>query len=174
MSEDPLAGGKEVTTQMVGFNKIGDFIKGTYTGKKHIDSKDVYLYEIKGIVGQYHTKDDNNAVVESPVLVEEGEYYQIWGGKTPIDDLFGKSRLGEIVSVQFKEETPSKTKGYSPFKVFSTKTFGPDKTYMGEDSNSQSSLLDGAEEVAPTPAPAAETPLPNEPTQAPLDGGANA
>lgn len=169
VAQDPLAGGVELTTQMVGFNKVGDFIRGTYTGKKYVESKDVHLYEIKGKLGQFHVKDDNGNVVETPVLVEEGEYFNVWGGKTSIDDLFSKVKFGEEVAIQFKLEQPSKTKGYSPFKVFKTLTFGSDPNYMGEDSNSQSSLLDGAEVVV-----VVETPEAPAPVQAPLDGGANA
>lgn len=141
---DPLAGGQELTTQMVGFNKVGDFIKGTYTGKKHVDSKGVNLYEIKGDVGQFHQLDDSKKLTEEPVLVEAGAFYNIWGGKSTIDDLFAKSKFGDIVALQFKEEVPSKTKGNNPFKVFKAYTFGPDKNYAGESSDGVEQAVENA------------------------------
>jgi hypothetical protein len=162
--EDWEKGGTEVTTQMVGFNVVGDFIRGTYTGKKHVETKDVTLYEIKGELGQFHTKDDNGKINTDPTLVEAGAYYQIWGGKNAIDDLFAKSRFGDVVAVQFKLEQPSKTKGYSPFKVFKTLQFGPDASYMGESSDALSQAFPDAE-VVETPAPEAPAP---EPTQGEL------
>lgn len=148
MSEkDPLAGGVEVTSQSVSFGKVGDFIKGTYTGKKFVDSKDTYLHEVKGIAGEFHTLDENKAPIAEATKVIAGEYYQVWGGKSAIDDLFKKSQLGDVIAIQFKESNPSKTKGNNPFKVFKTLQFGRDETYMGESSEATSSLLDGAEIV---------------------------
>lgn len=130
-------GGQEVTTKMVGFNKPGDFIKGTYTGKKFIESKSVHLYELKGILGSYHVNDEMGKLIEEPNVVGAGEYYNVWGGKTAIDDLFNKSKFGEIVAIKFHEELPSKTKGNNPFKVFKTLQFGVDPDYMGETSITQ-------------------------------------
>ena len=147
--EDWEKGGVAVTTQMVGFNQVGDFIKGTYTGKKYVASKEVNLYEIKGQLGQYHKTDENKAVIADPVLVEAGLFYQVWGGKTAIDDLFNKAKFGEIVAIKFDSALPSKTKGNSPFKVFKTLQFGPDKDYAGEDSNVQAAFP-GSEEVPVT------------------------
>lgn len=138
---DPLSGGQEMTTQQVGFNQIGDFVKGTYTNKKFVESKGVNLYELKGKLGIYH-KDD------AEVSVQPGAFYNVWGGKTAIDDLFSRSKLGDIVAIQFKDESPSKTKGNSPFKIFKTLTFGHDKEYMGEDSDT-TTLEDAANEAFP-------------------------
>lgn len=128
-------GGKEVTSQAVSFGVPGDFIKGTYTSKKYIESKDNYLYELKGDVGQYHPLDDTKHPVAEATSVIKGEFYQIWGGKAAIDDLFKKSKFGDIVAVKFEQETPAKTKGNNPFKVFKTMQFGADPDYMGEDSS---------------------------------------
>lgn len=130
--EDWEKGGQEVTTKMVGFNKPGDFIKGTYTGKKFVISKEVNLYELKGILGSYHVNDAMGKLLEAPIMVGASEYYNVWGGKTAIDDLFNKSKFGDIVAIKFHEELPSKTKGNHPFKVFKTLQFGVDPNYMGE------------------------------------------
>lgn len=154
MAEDWESGGKEVASQTVTFGKVGDFIKGTYCGVKIINTTngDTPLYEIKAIVGNYHTVDDKKNPVDPAVLVEEGAYYNIWGSLKPtsganaITSLFEKSKLGDIVAVKLESEPPSKTKGNAPFKKYKTMQFGPDANYMGEDSSS-STLLDGAEEV---------------------------
>ena len=114
--QDPLAGGQEMTTQSVTFGKVGDFIKGTYTGKKLVNNpnkpgEQVYLYELKGWLGQYHNVDGKKNPVDPAVEVESGSYYIIWGGKQTIDDLFGRIKLGDIVGIHFKREDEAKTKG---------------------------------------------------------------
>lgn len=137
MSEkDPLAGGKEVSTQAVSFGKVGDYIKGTYTGKKTVKTMngERTLYELKGAVGMFHAVDGKKNPVEPVIEVVPGAYYQVWGGKDEIDGLFAKSRLGDIVAVKFDSEQESKTKGHAPFKKMKTLQFGPDKDYMGEES----------------------------------------
>ena len=140
-------GGTEVASQAVTFGKVGDFIKGTYTGKKlvHANDKDTLLYELKGKVGFYHTVDGKKNPIEPAMDIVEGSYYNVWGGKDVIDSLFAKSKLGDIVAVQFTEEVESKTKGHAPFKKYKTIQFGRDAEYMGEDSNSQE-LADAVED----------------------------
>jgi len=141
-------GGTEVTSQAVTFGKAGDFIKGTYVGSKNVETDlgPTILYEIKGDVGSFHNVDGKKNPVEPAVKVEKGVFYNVWRGKegSVISDLFKKSKLGDIVAIQFKEEKESKTKGYAPFKVYKVMQFGPDAEYMGENSNG---LLAGAEEV---------------------------
>lgn len=141
-------GGTEVTSQAITFGKPLDFIKGTFTGSKDVktDLGPTKLYELKGIVGSYHTVDAKKNPVEPAVAVKTGEFYDVWRGREggAIDKLFSRSNLGDIISIQFKEEQPSKNKGYAPFKVFKTIQFGADPEYAGE---SSSGLLAGAEEV---------------------------
>jgi len=145
---DPLAGGKEMTTQQCSFGKVGDFIKGTYTNKKVVDTqrgKNV-LYELKVIIGTYHEIDpETKKGVDPAKEVVAGGFYTVWGGKQAIDDLFARSKLGDIVALQFKDSVPSKTKGNSPFKIFKTLTFGRDPEYFGQDSTSE--LEETANEV---------------------------
>ena len=92
MNGDPLAGGQEMTTQTVTFGKIGDFIKGTYTGKKSVKNpnKDgmVNLYEVKGAIGLLHSVDGKKNPIEPGNAVQPGSFYVVWGGKQAIDDLF--------------------------------------------------------------------------------------
>lgn len=139
--KDPLAGGREVSSSTITFGKVGDFIKGTYVGKKLIQSKSVYLYELKGMAGVYHTVDGKKNPVEPGVTIEAGAYYQVWGGQSAtsgaakIDELFKKSRFGDIVAIRLDEEVESKTKGNAPFKKYRTLEFGVDPEYAGESSD---------------------------------------
>ena len=140
-------GGVEVQSQAITFGKTGDFIKGTYTGSKDVktDLGPTVLYEIKGDVGSYHNVDGKKNPVEPAVAIVKGEFYNVWRGKegSIIADLFKKSKLGDIIAIQFKEEKESKTKGYAPFKVYKVMQFGTDLEYAGESSD----LLAGAVEV---------------------------
>lgn len=149
-SEDPLAGGQEMTTQTVTFGKIGNFIKGTYTGKKTVKNpnKDgvVNLYEVKGMIGHLHNVDGKKNPIEPGYDVQAGSFYVVWGGKQAVDDLFSRSKLGDIIAIQFKDEQESKTKGNAPFKILKTLTFGADVNWMGEDSQS---LQEAAEVTFP-------------------------
>lgn len=144
-------GGTEVASQAVTFGKPGDFIKGTYTGSKPVktDLGMTVLYELKGEVGSYHNVDGKKNPIEPAVTVVKGAFYNVWRGREngTIDSLFKKAKLGDIVAIQFKEEQPSKTKGYAPFKVFKTMQFGKDPEYMGEDSGAVGQVFEGAEEV---------------------------
>ncbi len=142
-------GGVEVTSQAVTFGKPGNFIKGTYVGSKPVDTDlgPTILYELKGITGSFNNVDGKKNPVEPAISVEKGVFYNVWRGKegSVIADLFKKSKLGDIVAIQFKEEKESKTKGYAPFKVYKVMQFGKDPEYMGE--SSDGGLLAGAEEV---------------------------
>jgi len=127
---DPLAGGKEVTSQTVPFSVLKDFVKGTYVGKKNVTTQygPNVVYELKLAVGRWHDKAGKEEVVG-----QEGEYVTVFGGKDQVDGLFGKSKLGDIVAMQLVELKPTK-KG-NPWKNIKTLQFGPDTTYMGEDSS---------------------------------------
>lgn len=125
---DPFADGKDVKPNQVKFSKINDFIIGYYNGHKQVNGQNgvINMYELKGIMGSYHdseTTDDGNGnklvkVAEEPTLVEEGEYYFIYGGKGQIDDLFKRAKIGQKVGFRFESTTPAKKAGNSPFKQF--------------------------------------------------------
>jgi len=129
---DPLAGGTEVTSQVVPFSVVGDFVRGTYTSKKAVTTQygPNTVYEIKLAVGLWHNKEKTKKITG-----EAGEYVAIFGGKNQVDGLFAKSKLGDIVALQLKEEKPTK-KG-NPWKNFLAKTYGADPEYMGEDSSAE-------------------------------------
>jgi hypothetical protein len=140
MAEDWEAGGQEVTTQQVGFNVVNDHIKGTFTSKKYIEGKKVFLYELKGILGSYHRLGEGRKVEADATVVKAGDYYNVWGGKTAIDDLFTKSQLGDIVAIKFEGEVQGKDTSKNPFKKFKCLMFGRDVNYMGEDSAAQAAV----------------------------------
>lgn len=162
MSEDWKQGGKKVDTQAVTFGKVGDFIKGTYTGVKVVNTPngETPLYELKGILGSFHLVDDRKNPVEPPVTVETGSYYNVWGSMKPTSGAYamtsmlggvvgvpGKARIGDIVAFQLVSETPSKTKGNAPFKKYESLQFGKDPNYMGEDSSALNEAFPGSETV---------------------------
>ena len=144
-------GGTEVASQAVTFGKPLDYVKGTFTGSKPVktDLGMTVLYELKGDVGSFHTVDSKKNPVEPPVTVVKGVFYNVWRGRegSVIDELFKKSKLGDIVAIQFKEEKESKTKGYAPFKVFKVLQFGKDPEYMGDAAGAVGETFQGAEEV---------------------------
>ena len=149
--EDWESGGKEVTTQSVSWGKAGDYIKGTYTGKKFVQSKGQNIYEIKASVGSYHEVDAKKNPVEPAIEVQEGAFYQVWGKSVgregAIDELFKKSKFGDIIAIKFMDETPPKVKGNAPFKVFKTMQFGRDVSYMGETAGAVQDVFPGSEEI---------------------------
>lgn len=153
--EDWEKDGVEVASQAVTFGKPGDFIKGTYTGSKNVNTNlgPTVLYELKGDVGVYHNVDSKKNPVEPAVSVVKGVFYNVWRGKegSTISDLFKKAKLGDIVAIQFKEEKESKTKGYAPFKVMKVMQFGKDPEYMGESAEAVGQVFEGAEEVEGSP-----------------------
>jgi hypothetical protein len=152
-ANDPLAGGQDQSSQSVTFGKVGDFIKGTYVGKKVVKTSngEAPLYEVKVQVGRYHAVDGKKNPIEPAVEVQPGAFYSVWGsfkstaGANAITSMFSRIKLGEVVGIQLQEEIESKTKGNAPFKKFRCLTYGIDPTYMGEDSSSTGSeQLDAA------------------------------
>lgn len=127
---DVFDGAQEIAPSQVSFGKKGDYIIGYFTGSKEVTTNngDTKLYELKGIQGEFHvsssSNDDNGnkitTVADKATPVVVGDFYSIWGGKSAIDDLFKKVRLGQKVGVRFEEALPSKKKGNSPFKVMKT------------------------------------------------------
>jgi len=125
---DPFEGAREVKPSRIAFAKVGDYVIGYYNNKKIVDfeSGPTPVYEIKGILGQFHTAktttDENgNKVVkvdEPAVNIDAGDYYTLIGGKDVVDGLFKKAKLGQKVGVRFKEAKPSKKPGFAAFKVF--------------------------------------------------------
>lgn len=154
--EDWKTGGKLVDASQVTFGKVGDFIKGTYTGKKIVSTSngETPLYELRAHIGSFHTVDDKKNPIEPSVNVEPGAYYNVWGslkstsGAYAITGLFDKVKLGEVVSIEFVKETPSKTKGNAPFKKFETLEYGPDLSFK--------SAVEQAEEAFPGSEPIEE------------------
>jgi len=127
---DVFEGAQEIAPSQVSFGKVGDYVIGYYQGHKVITTSngDSKLYELKGIQGEFHVTtngDDGNGnkvttVAKEPTKISVGDFYTVWGGKSKIDDLFAKAKLGQKVGVRFEAAIPSKTKGHSAFKDFKT------------------------------------------------------
>mgnify|MGYP003394532847 CR=1 FL=1 len=123
-----------VASNWVKFNvPLEDKIMGTLVSKKQIVStlpdangKKVWVYELKGDEGSYHTLDEKKKVVEPAVDVGAGSFYSV-GGTKVIDQGMQNILIGQKVGLKFIEEVASKTKGFAPAKI--VKVYAP----KGED-----------------------------------------
>lgn len=150
-NQDPFAGGTELASSVINFNKIGDWFKGAFIGfttTTNAEGKQVKMYEFIGDSGVFHNSEqgvDENGnkvtkVVTPPVQVEKGVFYKMWGGKKILDEKLGLVKKGQIVGIKFESTMPAKKSGYSPTKVFLVKGFGEDPEYMGQSADDLSSV----------------------------------
>ena len=96
------------------FEKIGDSIKGTLIAVRQQAGRDNYpdqeVYELK---------------------TEEGEIWNVGFSveKTYVTNRMRNVKLGQKVGFMFKDEIPSKTKGYAPAKSIEVYVGGMDESY---------------------------------------------
>lgn len=127
-----------VKSNWVKFGKINDFIKGTLIDVREMmsnmpgkEGQKVKVYEFLAHAGSFHDLDEKRNPVETPTIVNEGEYWTI-GGKVGIDAQMRNVKLGTIVGMRFAEEKPSKTKGFNATKIIKVYVGGQDPNYMGQ------------------------------------------
>lgn len=150
-TDDIMSGGKEFKPVLFQLGKPGDVVKGTYANVKEVQGKYgmVNIYEIKAHVGIFHPliKDENENDVPSPeaMIIEAGQFVNVWGGRDEVDDCMRNSKIGDIVGIQF-QELVKREKG-KPYKKVLAKNFGVDKNYMGEDSSIVKEVFPGSEVV---------------------------
>lgn len=152
---DAFDGAQEIAPSQVSFGKKGDYIIGYFTGSKDITTNngDTKLYELKGIQGEFHvsssTNDENGnkvvTIAKEPTVIAAGDYYSVWGGKSAVDDLFKKVKIGQKVGVRFEDAIPSKKKGNSPFKVMKTVMWDEMDTSSPMDNVVDSSTVPGVD-----------------------------
>ena len=113
----------EAQNNFVGFNQIGDYVLGTLIAKKKVPStladkagQMQSIYSVKVKECSYHVLDDKKKVVEEAVVPEAGDIVSV-GGRKAIDDRMDKVKIGQVFGLKFKEELPSKKKGYNAFKL---------------------------------------------------------
>lgn len=113
----------EVSSNWAKFNVPGeDKIMGTLIAKRQIKSnlqgkegELVWVYELKADEGQFHALDEKKKLIEEPITVEAGSYWNV-GGKPGIDNQMRNVKIGQKVGYKFIDESPSKTKGFAPSK----------------------------------------------------------
>ena len=143
MTKDYFSSENEVKSNWMKFTQIGDYILGTLVDVREMQSQlpgkegeIVKVYEIKAAEGEFHEIDDKKHIIEAPVTVVEGEFYNV-GGKPKIDVQMRKVKLGQIVGLKMTDEKPSKTKGFNPTKIIKVFTDGTmDANYQGETASS--------------------------------------
>lgn len=135
----------EATNSFVAWSEIGDYVFGTLTAVKSVKStlpgkenEMQKIYEVKVKEGQYHTLDEKKRVMETPVILNEGDTVSI-GGRAFTDSRMAHVKIGQMFGQKFVEETPAKTKGFNPtkvIKVFTPKnpdgTFTMDEEFLAE------------------------------------------
>ncbi len=135
---------QEVKNSFAKFNKIGDNIMGTLISVREIQSQlpgkekeMVKIYEIKADGGEFHDIDAKKVVIEEPIVIKEGEIWNVGGGskESPkmIDNKFRNIKLGQKVRVEFTDEKPARKKGFNPLKVINVYTNGKfDEAFVAE------------------------------------------
>lgn len=126
--DDILGDVQEVKSQTVKFSKVDDVIKGTLTGIKELDVKDMQgkvvrkkIREFKAIAGFYHESDPvTYAPVEPKIDLIPGEYYKFWSRGEQLEDDLKKIKIGQIFAVKFLKYGEKKPGKQAPkiMKVF--------------------------------------------------------
>lgn len=99
------------------FEKIGDSIKGTLISVRKQPGQDNYPDQMV-----YELKNEDGELWNVGISVE----------KRYIVDRMRNMKLGQIVGLMFKDEIPSKTKGYAPAKSIEVYAGGMDENYVEE------------------------------------------
>jgi len=156
-NDDFFSEKNRVKTQWVKFGKIGDFLKGTLTDVREMDSRlpgkegtKVKVYEFKAHAGEFHdsetTVDENGnkmvKILEPAVVLKPDEIWAV-GGKPGIDAQMRNVKFGQIFGMRFTDLKPSKNPSFSPQKIIKVYVGGMDQNYQGE------TLRDVAEAVFP-------------------------
>ncbi len=143
INNDPFAGMQEVPSNWVKWGKVGDWIKGTFTSKREVEStmpgkegEKQTIYEIFTDSGSFHNIDENKKVADEPTIISKGSYWNI-GGKIGIEAQMRNVKPGTIIAMRFTEEIPSKTRGFNPTKKVQVLVGGIDPDYHGQDSTMQ-------------------------------------
>jgi len=125
---DDFSEENEVQSNWVKFNVIGeDRVLGTLIRKTQVESaynpgEMIENYELKADYGSFHALDDKKKVIETPIVVNEGEIWSV-GGKASVAKQMANIKIGQKVGFKYVDEKASKTKGFAPAKLI--KVFTP-------------------------------------------------
>ena len=139
MSNEPnFEGLEEVKSQWVKWGAVGDWVRGTLTDVREIDSQlpgkqgeKTKVYEFIAAGGSFHELDERKNPVAEPTVLEKGSFWTI-GGKAGIDNQMRNVKIGQVFGMRFAEEKPSKTKEFNPTKVIKVLVGSMDENYKGE------------------------------------------
>jgi len=129
----------EVKTSFIKWGKVGDYIKGTLSDIREINStlpgkegQRVKIYEFLAQGGEFHRLDEaTKQPIDPSVVINEGEYW-IVGGRVGIDNQLRNVKIGTIVGLRFADSKPSKQKGFNPTKIIKVFLGGIDPNWMGQ------------------------------------------
>ena len=137
-NEANFEGLEEVKTSWVKWGQQGDWIRGTLTDVREIDSnllgkagEKVKVYEFVAAGGSFHELDERKNPVEEATVLEKGSFWTV-GGKAGIDNQMRNVKIGQVFGMRFAEEKPSKTKGFNPTKVIKVLVGSMDENYSGQ------------------------------------------
>ncbi len=138
---DPLGDLNEVKSQWIKWGKAGDWIRGTLTDVREMDSnladrpgEKVKFYEFLASGGSFHYFEKvagETKVDATPTVLEKGSIWLV-GGKAGIDAQMRNVKIGQIFGMQFSEEKPNKNKSFSPTKVIKVRIGEMDPEYKGQ------------------------------------------
>jgi len=134
--DDVFSEENEVQSQWVKFNvPLEDRIFGTLIAKRQVKStmpgKETQVnnvYDMKAEYGSFHRLDENEKIIDEPIVIEKEEIWSV-GGTSTIDRQMRNIRVGQKIGLKFIETQPSKTKGFKPAKIV--------KVYAPKDENGQ-------------------------------------
>lgn len=137
-NEANFEGLEEVKSQWVKWGRQGDWVRGTLTDVREVDSQlpgqtgKVKVYEFIAAGGSFHGITDGK-VDDKPTVLGKGDFWTA-GGKAGIDNQMRNVKIGQVFGMRFAEEKPSKTKGFNPTKVIKVLVGGIDPEYQGQTS----------------------------------------
>jgi len=126
---DDFSEENEVTSNFVAFNvPLEDKIMGTLIAVREQESnlptkrgKIEKVYDLKADYGSFHKLDKKKKVIDTPVIVNEGEIWSV--SKESLDSAMRNVKLGQKVGFKFMEEKEAKQAGFNPAKI--VKVFTP-------------------------------------------------
>lgn len=128
----------EIRSSWIKWGKVGDYITGTLTDVREINSnlpgkqgERVKVYEVKIDEGSFHELDDKKNPIEPPISLPAEEIWLV-GGRMGIDAQMRRVKVGQKLGMKFTDEKPPRQKGYNALKIIKVYTDGHmDEEWLG-------------------------------------------